>query len=567
MLLAQADDKSPTKNKTPFTFRDLGDEAGLFPHVANIRGHSAGWGDVDGDGWVDLYVGTFHNNGSKPNLFFRNKGGKFQRDEQPALQISTRSTAALFADLDNDGDLDLYVGSMPSPAKANPDAKDAHAIDPCTLFRNDGDGKFTNISADNGACPPAFGARSATVLDYDGDGLLDLLVGEDPLPGYNGSTTKSSRLFHNEGNLQFKDVSREVGLTADVPGYGVAAADVNNDGWPDFFLAANRGGNVLFLNDGHGKFREAPGSREFFAWETSTGDNMIAGVCFCDLNRDGLLDIVIGQHYSRPWQKAVPIRLYLNRGIKDGNPTFEDITEAAGLTPLAMKAPHVEIQDFDNDGWPDIYCSIVKFSEGKPYPVIYKHLGIRDGLPRFRDDAFAVNDFPTAEDATLKQAGKFFDKMIQEKKIIYMAPGPSADYDNDGKLDLFLANWWIESRSLLLHNETPGGHWLQVQFRGERPETNTLGNGINSFGIGSRIEIYPAGKSGMPSELIGCREIASGFGYASCQPAIAHFGLGEIARVDIKVTLPHGKGKLLFTDVAADQRFKVAKSSKPDGFR
>src|SRR5262245_43036154 len=299
----------------PFVFRDVGEEAGLFPHLAGIRGHAAGWGDVDGDGWIDLYVGTFHTGGGKANLFFRNNKGKFRLDNQESLRISTRASAALFADLDNDGDLDLYVSSMPGGKGSRLAEKEGHELAGCTLFRNDGGGKFTNISKGNGACPPAFGGRSATVLDFDGDGLLDLLVGEDPLPGYNGSSTKSSRLFRNKGNLQFEDASRAAGLPEGIPGLGVAAADVNNDGWPDIFVAANSGGNVLLLNDGHGHFREAPGCRRIFAWEGSGGDNMICGVAFGDVNRDGLLDMVIGPHYAQPWREPMPVRLYLNRGI------------------------------------------------------------------------------------------------------------------------------------------------------------------------------------------------------------------------------------------------------------
>src|SRR5206468_10703187 len=141
-------------------------------------------------------------------------------------------------------DLDLYLGNMPDP-------KNRHTG--CALLRNDGKGNFTDVSKESGACPQDFGGRSVTVLDYDGDGLLDLLVGEDPIPGYNGSKTKRARLFRNRGNLTFEDVSRAAGLPANTAALGVAAADLNNDGWPDVFLASGVD-NVLLLNDGKGKF-------------------------------------------------------------------------------------------------------------------------------------------------------------------------------------------------------------------------------------------------------------------------------------------------------------------------
>ncbi|MDA1014420.1 MAG: VCBS repeat-containing protein, partial [Planctomycetota bacterium] len=387
--------QAPAKNKPGrFAFRDVGVQTGFLPAAAGIQGHGAGWGDVDGDGWPDLYVGTFHYSGTQPNLFFRNAKGKFQLDDQPQLRISTRATGVLLADLDNDGDLDLYVASMPAPEGSRLAVRMGHAFRGCSIFRNDGGGRFTDVSQDNAACPVAFGGRSATVLDINGDGLLDLLVGEEPSTGYNGSKTRTSRLFRNLGNLKFADVSREAGIPENAAGLGVAATDANGDGWPDFFLASTLG-NYLMLNDGTGKFQEAIGAHETFAWPTAKGDNMVCGVAIGDVNGDTLPDIVIGQHYDSPWVKPVANRLYLHQGNTDGQPKFKDVTVAVGLVPLPLKGPHVEIQDFDNDGFPDIYTSIVKFADGQPHPVIFRNLGHR-GEPRFKESALGVNDFPTA---------------------------------------------------------------------------------------------------------------------------------------------------------------------------
>lgn len=544
LLVAGSSLAQDVTKKYPFAFKDVGDEAGLFPHVGGIEGHGCAWGDVDGDGWIDLYVATFGRKDHKSNMLFRNNKGKFTLDDQKHLNINMRATGVIFVDLDNDGDLDLYIGSMPQPK---------NDVRGCSLFRNDGGGKFTDISKDNGACPKAFGGRSTCVLDFDGDGLLDLLVGEDPLPGYNGSKTKQARLFRNKGRLQFEDVTKAVGIT-ETPGLGVAAADVNNDGWPDIFMASSRGGNVMFLNNGKGKYIEAPESRKIFSWigeGKEGGDNMICGVCFCDINRDGLLDVVLGQHYSSPWRTDTPNRVYLNRGIKDGVPAYEDVTQKVGIVALGLKSPHVEFQDMDNDGWPDLYVSTVKFAGGKPYPIIFRHLGIKDGLPQFRDDGWAVNDFPTAEDKAIAGSGAMFKKILMEKKVIYMAPGPTGDFDNDGKLDIMLPNWWVESRSLLLKNETAGGNWLRVRLEGSE--------GINRMGVGAKVKVYTAGMLGDPKALIGCRDIAVGYGYASGQPVYAHFGLGKEEMADIEIILPHGKGKIERKGAKANEMVTVKK--------
>ena len=136
--------------------------------------------------------------------------------------------------------------------------------------------------------------------------------------------------------------------------------------------------------------------------------------------------------------------------------------------------------------------------------------------------------------------------MINNTRIIYSAPGPTADYDNDGRLDMFLASWWPEIPSMLLHNETRGGNWLQVRVKGSE--------GINLMGVGSRIKIYKQGKLGNPAYLLGCQDVSIGFGYASGHTDISHFGLGRENTVDVEIALPHGKGKRLQKNVKANQR-------------
>lgn len=523
----------------PFTFTDVGREMGLFPALEGIFGHGAGWGDADGDGLVDLYVATFQKDG-KPNQFLLRRGDKFVLDDQKQLNVPMRGNTPLFVDFDNDGDLDLYVSSMPRPQEGSLG---------CQFFRNDGAAKFTNISEASGACPQEFGGRSASAFDYDGDGLLDLLVGEEPLAGYNGSKTKSSRLFHNDGNLKFTDVSRDVGLPADVPGHGTCAADFNDDGLPDFFLAAAGGGNRMFLNVGKGKFREATEVAETFVWKDAKGDNMVTGVAAGDVNLDGKLDLVVGPHYDSPWKVEVGPRLFLNVGISGDAPKYEDVTKEAGILPLALKCPHVEIQDFDNDGLPDISTSLCKFADGRPYPIIFHNEGVKKGRPKFTRTGWDVNDYPNDEYLSAKNKKVFWDLMTSQKKVTYTAPGPTADFDNDGRLDIFMASWWPEQPSLLLRNETKGGNWLQVQVAGR--------DGVNRMGIGSKVRLYKPGKLGDAAALVGNQEIAVGYGYVSGQTAIAHFGLGERDKVDVEVTLPHGRGKRELRGVAANQRITV----------
>jgi len=524
----------------PFVFRDTGTAAGVLPAAAGIRGHAAAWGDIDNNGYPDLFVGTFHNSGSKPSLLLRNHQGQFELDPQEVVRTSGSGSGALLADFNNDGNLDLFVANCVN-------RKEGVRANPSRLFRNDGGGKFADVSEQSGVCPPGYAGRGAAALDYDGDGLVDLLTCEQY---YSPNVERGPVLYRNLGDMKFEDVSKTAGLPIGMGGLGVAVADLNGDTIPDLFLTGGRGEHRLLIGTKRGIFRKAPGAREVFRWTLDNPEDVPAGVAIADINRDQLPDIVIGHHFSSPWNSPAPIRLYLNRGNTDGMPRFEEITADAGLEPLQMKAPHVEIQDFDNDGWPDIYVSIVKFQDDRPCPIIYRNLGQQQGTPKFEETGWDVNDFPTQENLAVKRSGAFFDKILTDHQIIYMAPGPSSDYNRDGKLDLFLPNWWIESPSLLLKNETPGGNWLQVTFEGTSQTTNRMG-------LGTRVNVYPAGQLGQAEHLIGSREIAVGYGYCSGQEAVAHFGLGECEKVDLELILPHGQGRLTQKDIAANQRLIV----------
>jgi enediyne biosynthesis protein E4 len=194
----------------------------------------------------------------------------------------------------------------------------------------------------------------------------------------------------------------------------------------------------------------------------------------------------------------------------------------------------------------------VKFYNGNVHPLIFRQVSIADGLPKFDDAALQVNDFPAASDKSLAgNKGAFFSKMLTEKKIMYTASGPTGDYDNDGRLDMFLPNWWPEAASMLLKNNSNSGNFLKIKVEGAGK--------VNRMGVGARIRIYPAGKLGNAAALIGNKEISVGFGYGSGQAPIVHAGLGKLTKVDLEVILPHGNGTLIQKGITANQTIIMKK--------
>ncbi len=170
-----------------------------------------------------------------------------------------------------------------------------------------------------------------------------------------------------------------------------------------------------------------------------------------------------------------------------------------------MKTTHVALEDMDNDGRPDLVLGVIyKDEAGRVQPVVLKNLSQRGGELRFSSPPF-------------------------EQMIGYYAPAPLADYDRDGRLDMFLASWFEQLPNYLMRNVTSGGHWLTVRVEGKQPQQNTMG-------IGAIVRLYAAGHLGDAKHQIGRRDIVVGTGYASCEEALGHFGLGEATTCDIEVS-------------------------------
>jgi hypothetical protein len=503
-------------------FTDVSREAGMVGPLAGIMGHGGAWGDFDGDGFLDFYVGGFcdrPNSEYKPadapvrNRLFRNLGdGRFKPAEQSSVETYARTSGAIFADLDNSGAMALYVANNARAQTKNTNEPQRSAVlQRSQLFRNE-KGKLADISAASGACPDTFlSARNVGAFDYDNDGLLDLFVVEDRF-----TRNPRSLLLRNMGGMKFHVANKEAGLPDDIFGLGLAVADLNGDGRPDFFVGHSL---RLFLSQPNNTYREATELAAVFYQKPLDSEDWPCGVAFGDLNRDGLLDLVISAH-----AKTARNRVFLNRGMKDGIPRFSDVTADVGLAdPVPAKCAHVEIQDFDNDGWPDIYVSAAWLEDDVVTPLIYRNAGVNGGLPHF---------VPPRQ---------------VKSPMVYFPAGPSADYNGDGRLDLLLVNWFPGNRCRLMRNDSPARNWLDVRV---------VGRSMNRMGLGAKVRLYRSGKSGVADALLGCQEISIGYGYASGQPVTCHFGLGDEPAADVQVTLPSGK-VLLRPATKANQQLSI----------
>jgi hypothetical protein len=519
--------------KPAIRFEDATDKAGIdFVHSFGSRqlgslleGTGAGcvWFDYDNDGLPDLYVA----NGRplddsmhpyplkvKPNplphnhLYHNNGDGTFTDvTEKAGLNPDMYSIAVAAADYDNDGFVDLLVTGY------------GRTI----LYHNDGNGHFTDATAKAGIKVDGW-AISSTWLDYDKDGCVDLFVGRyvkfdpkyrafyaaDNYPGpldYEGETNK---LFHNNCDGTFTDVSEKSGIAAFVGRtMGVTAADFDGDGWDDIYVANDRTENFLFRNKHDGTFEEvANDTGTAFGQNGESTSSM--GPVFADFEQRAVLDLwVTDGHYNR----------YLRNIGKQG---FEDKGADNGVSQT--NAQYVSwgtgVYDFDNDGLLDILI----FHGGLIHLIPQEHTLFRGlGNAKFEDVS--------------RDAGPVLSVRTTARGACF------ADYDNDGKMDAFVMN--LGARGTLVHNvSTNTGHWIAVKLKGTKS---------NRDGIGAKVEVFAGGKRWTAERV-------AGTGYLSQDDGRLHFGLGGAAAVDkIVVHWPSGSDQTV-EKVAMDRVITVEES-------
>jgi hypothetical protein len=524
-------------------FEEIGARAGarLIHHTRKFHGAKASVlemftsggaavavGDYDNDGYEDLFVTDsdtgrsnhlLHNNGDMTFTDVTTQSGLGKGNDGSAIVSD-----ALWFDYDNDGRLDLLVARFGTPL----------------LYHNEGHGKFRDVTAQSGL--DKFANTIAVVaFDFDNDGYLDLLFGnyfqpvnllalKDPhvLPNDLDQATNGGgvTLWRNQGNGTFVDVTEKAGL-AQHHGWtlDVGHADFNNDGWQDIYLADDYGTDRLFLNQRNGTFRDV--TEEAIGIDTKKGMN----VDVADYDRDGWLDIYVTNITDEYMHECN--MLWHNNGVDAaGKLTFTDVSRETG-TCSTLWGWGAKFADFDNDGWPDLFVADGLRSAGAQnyIPVLLEmiitpHVDFSDinSWPDIGDMSWSGHQrkklFRNLGDSAFKEiaAEAGVDNDLDGRGVAI------ADFDNDGRLDIYETN--ANQPSLLYHNCTAGaGHWIELKLVGTRS---------NRDAIGARV----TAKVGAAMLL---REVNGGNGYASQSSTRVHIGLGAATRIDeLTVRWPSG---------------------------
>ncbi len=545
-------------------FKDVFVDAGLEGKL----GRRVTFGDVDGDGFPDfvaietgvtrglqhLYMNRPGPNGLRTFVettaesgITKNRDGS---DGQTALMVA-------FGDVDGDGDLDLFSGSYsqaPSGAKLVQDSNE--------IYLNDGKGQFTLLPTSGVDKPWPLTTAAATFVDYDLDGKLDLFVGNFMI-AYPTIDSYQNNLYRNAGGGTFTLANDEAGITTSLaagaasamytkPTYGVTACDWNDDGWPDLLTSTYAlGRNDLWQNVG-GKFLNASRTTTYDMDDQSNpgetaswrqGGNGFATAC-ADYDNDGDLDVMTATttHGDYPRSTADRSRILRNTGPANGfvfeRPTLaetginRDLNSTGADGDNGDEGDHgVSWLDFDNDGLLDMVI------ENSAY--LTSHAWLYHQLP---DHTF-VN----------------FTDLSGVKSAMFNSNGLTVDdFDRDGDLDILMGSVNTGSQ------QAPGGveqiHLFENVIGNHNGfVTITLkGTTANARGIGARIKVT----AGCLTQM---REISGGKGtFGAADPAYAHFGLGNVKKIDeVEIRWPTNPPKVqVLRDLDVNQFLEITEDSQ-----
>ncbi len=511
-------------------------------YLLETTGCGVAFFDFDDDGWLDIFLvngtrfETAFDAASVPTnrLYKNNRDGTFTDVTVKAGLVRTGwGQGCCVGDYNNDGRDDLFVTYWGD----------------CALYRNNGDGTFTDVAQHAGVTTgggklPRWNTGCA-FLDYDLDGHLDLFIANYidfdvktvPTPeggtclykglkvacGPPGLDGGKNILYHNNGDGTFTDVSAKSGIlkTSGTYGLGVLAADFDDDGWPDIYVANDSTSSALYKNNHDGTFTEMA-IEAGVAYGADGKSQAGMGVSAADYDGDGHLDIV-KTNFAGDTSS-----LYHNLG----NNTFDDTTFQAGLgRNTRFLGWGAAFLDFDNDGWPDILLC-----NGHVYPEI----GDTGAEAGYRQRKVLYRNLGN---------GAFRDVSLDAGPgILELVPGRGlaiGDFDNDGDLDVAV-NCVNAYPQLLRCDSSLNNRWLKVKC---------VGTKSNRTAIGTRVYCStPDGRRRMD-------EVRSGGSYFSQSDLRLHFGLGQSEKASLEIHWPSGLVEKM-EGVAANQILRVVEGSQ-----
>jgi hypothetical protein len=561
-----------------FVQRIVDDAGADYKPVHYDHGNGVAVADVDGDGLPDIY---FTNQIGGNQLWKNVGGGKFiDITKEAGVALADRiSVTASFADVDNDGDQDLFVTTVRGGN---------------VLFENDGHGHFKDISKAAGV-DYAGHSSGAVFFDFDRDGLLDLYVCNvgryttdqrgrggafvGTADGFSGhlhpDRSETAILYKNMGNRRFMDVTKAMGL-GDAGWSGDASvADVNGDGFPDLYALNMQGANHYFENQGGRRFVDK--TAQVFP-RTSWG---AMGVKFFDYDNDGRPDLLVTDMHSDMSQTVGPEREKLKSQMawtKDflqgdatkfifGNSFFhnlggskmEEISDRLGVENYWPWGPSVG--DVNADGWQDIFIAA---SMDYPHRYGINSMLLNNRGEKFLDSEFILGIEPRRggrthtpwfdADCSAPAASKIEPCKGRSGTITVMAPLGSRssvlfDLDQDGDLDL-VTNDFNSEPQVLVSNlaQRHAVHWLAVSLTGTASNRNGLGARVRVTAGGRVLTQWNDGKSG----------------YLSQSVLPLYFGLGDATTVErVEVDWPSGRTQVVTTALTPNTTLRLTEPAQP----